>query len=81
MTEHGAPSLGILRKDGIADGVGRVSAGNERGLKHKVVPVSNANLRFYNRITLDGSTPEGSAVGFDMGIIKNSMRSINGSRR
>ena len=77
MTEHGDPSLGILRNDGVADGVGRVIVGNERSLKHKVVSVSNANLQFYNRITLDGSTPEGSTVGFDMGIIKNSMISIN----
>ena len=81
MTEHGDPSLGILSNDGVANGVGRVSVGNERGLKHKVVSVINANLRFYNRITLDGSTPEGSVVGFDMGIIKNHMRSINGWRR
>ena len=77
MTEHGAQSLVILRKDGVTDGVGRVSGGNERGRKHKVVYVSNTKLRFYNRRTLDGSTLEGPEIGFDKGIITNSMRSNN----
>ena len=49
--------LGVSRKDGVADSVGRVIFGNERGHKHKIVFVSNANSRFYDRRTLDGSNP------------------------
>ena len=55
MTEHGSPSLGVSRKYVINDGVGRVSGGNERGSKYKIVSVSNANSRFCDRRTLDGS--------------------------
>ena len=62
MTEHGAPSLGVSRKDGVTDGVGRVSGGNERGREYKIVSVRNANSRLCDRITLDGSTPEGSVI-------------------
>ena len=80
VTEHRAPSLGVSRKDGVTDIVGRVSGGNERGHKHKTVSASNANSRFCNHITLDGSTPEDSAIGFDMGIITYSMISIDGWR-
>ena len=29
VTEHGAPPLGVSRKDGVIDSVGRVSSGNE----------------------------------------------------
>ena len=46
VTEHRDWSLGVSRKDGINDGVGRVSGGNERGREHKIVSVSNANSRF-----------------------------------
>ena len=81
VTKHGAPSMGVSRKDGVNDLVGRVSGGNEQGREHKSVSVSNANLRFCDRRTLDGSNPEGSTIGFDMGIITDSMREINGWRR
>ena len=81
VTEHGSPSLGVSRKDSVNDGVGRVSGGNERGREHKIVSVSNANSRFCDRRTLDGSTPDGSAIGFDMGIITDAMISIGGWRR
>ena len=74
MTEHGAPSLGVSTNDGVNYGVGSVSSSNERGRKHKIVSVSNAKSRFYNCRTLDGSTPEGSAIGFEMGIITYAMR-------
>ena len=57
MTEDWAPSLSISRRDGITDGVGRLSSGDERGREHKIVSISNANLRFYDRRTLDGSNP------------------------
>ena len=80
VTEQGDPLLGVSRKDGVTDIVGRVSGGNERGHKHKTVSASNANSRFCNHITLDGSTPEDSAIGFDMGIITYSMISIDGWR-
>ena len=78
VTEHRTPYLGILRKDGVTNGVGRVSGGNEWGLKHKIVSVRNANSGLCNCRTLDGSTPEGSAIWFDMGIITYAMRSIDG---
>ena len=81
MTEHEAPSLSILRKDGVTNGVGRVSGGNEQGRKHKVVSVSNEHSRFYNRRTLDRITTEGYVIKFDMGIITNSIRSFNGWQR
>ena len=81
VTEHGGPSLGVLSKDGSTKGVGRVSGSNERSRKHKIVSVSNANLHFCDRRTLYGSTPEGSAIGFDMVIIIDAMRSIDGWRR
>ena len=51
-----------------------MSNGNELGREHKIVSVGNANSRFCNHKTLDRSTPEGSAVGFDMGIITDAMR-------
>ena len=59
VTEHGSLSLGVLRKDGITDGVGRVSGGNEPVRKHKIVSIRNSNSRFCDCRTLDGSTPEG----------------------
>ena len=70
--------MGVLRKDGVTGGIGRVSGGNEWGRKHKIVSVRNANSRFCDRITLDGSNPEGSAIRFDMGIITDDMISIDG---
>ena len=73
VTEHGAPSLGVLRKNGVNNGVGRVSGGNERGREHKIVSISNANSRFCDRRTLDGSTPEGSVIGLDIEIITYAM--------
>ena len=78
MTKHRSPSLGVSRKDGVIYSVGRVSGGNEQGSKHKIVSVSNANSQFCNHRTLDRSTPEGYTIGFDMGIIINDMRSIDG---
>ena len=80
VTGNGAPLLGGSRKDGVTDGVGRASGGNEWGRKPKVVSISNANSRFCDCRTLDGSTPEGSAIGFGMGIIIDAMRSIDGWR-
>ena len=74
VTEHGAPSLGVLRKDGVNDGLGRVSNSNEQVCEHKIVSVSNANSRFCNHRTLDRITPEGSAIGFYMVIITGYMR-------
>ena len=74
VAEHGSPYLGVSRKDGVIDGVGRVRVINERGRKHKIVPVRNANSRFCDHRTLDRSTLEGSAIGFDMGIITDIMR-------
>ena len=62
-TEHGALLLVVLRKDGVTDGIERVSGGNERGRKHKIVSVSNANLRFCDRRNLDMSTLKGSVIG------------------
>ena len=53
---HGVPSLGISRKDGVNDVVGRVSGVNERGCEHKIVSVRNVNSRFCDRRTLDKST-------------------------
>ena len=70
--------MGILRKDGVDDGVGRVSCGNERGLEQKIVSVSKANSRFCNRRNLYGITLEGSTIRFDMGIITDTMREIDG---
>ena len=81
VTEHVAPLLGVSRKDYVTNGVGRASGGNERGLKHKIVSVRNANSRFCDRRTLEMSTPEGSAIGFDMGIIIDAMISIDGWKR
>ena len=81
VTEHRPPLLGVSRKDGITNVVGRVSGGNKRDRKHKLVSVSNAKSRFCDRRTLDGNNPEGSAIRFYMGIIKDAMRSINGLRR
>ena len=81
MTEHEALLLSILRKDGVTNGVGRVSGSNEQGRKHKVVSVSNEHSRFYNRRTLDRSTPESYVIKFDMGIITNYIRSFNGWQR
>ena len=46
VTEHGAPLVVVSRKDGVNNGVVRVSDGNEWGHKHKIVSVSNANSRF-----------------------------------
>ena len=69
--------LGVSTKDGVSDSVGRVSFGNERGRKHKIVPVSNENLRFCDRRTLDRSTLDGYAIRFDMGIKIDAMRAIN----
>ena len=46
VTEHGALSLGVSRKDGVNNGVGRVSGSNERGREHKIVSVINANSQF-----------------------------------
>ena len=63
VTEHGAPLMGVSRKGGVNDGVGRLSGGNERGLKHKKNSVSNANLRFCDRRNLDMSTLKGSVIG------------------
>ena len=80
VAKHGFLLLVVLRKDDVNDGVGRVSGGNERGCEHKIVSVSNANSRFCNRRTLDGGTPEGSAIGFDMGIVTDVMREIDGWR-
>ena len=77
VTEHGALSLGVLRKDGVTDGIGRVSGGNERGRIHKIVSVRNMNSRLYECRTLDRSNPEGSVIGFEMGIITDAMISIN----
>ena len=74
VREHGGTSLGVSSKDGVTGGVGRVSGGNERGREHKIVSVSNVNLRLCDRRTLDRSTPEGSAIGFYMGIITDAMR-------
>ena len=73
--------MGVSRKDGVNDGVGRVSGGNERGREHKIVSISNSKSQFCDRRTLDGSTPEGSEIGFDMRIITDAMRAINGWRR
>ena len=56
VREHGGTSLGVSRKDGINDGVGRVSGGNEWGREHKIVSVSNMKLWFCNGRTLDGSS-------------------------
>ena len=81
VMEHRALSLGVLRKDGINDDVRRVRGGNERVREHKIVSVRNANLRFYDRRILDGSTLEGSAIRFDMGIITDAMGEINGWQR
>ena len=78
--EHRAPLLGVSRRDGITDGIGRVSGGNARGRKDKIVSVINANSRFCHRRTLHRSTLEGSAIGFDMGIITDATRSIEGWR-
>ena len=80
VTEHGASSLGVSRKDGFNNGVERASGGNKRAREHKIVSVSNANSRFCNHCTLDGSTQEGYVIGFDMGIIIYSMREIDGWR-
>ena len=79
--EHGAPLVGVSIKDGVTNGVGRVSGSNEQGRKHKVVSVSNEHSRFYNRRTLDRITTEGYVIKFDMGIITNSIRSFNGWQR
>ena len=46
VKEHGAPLVVVSRKDGVNNGVVRVSDGNEWGHKHKIVSVSNANSRF-----------------------------------
>ena len=81
VTEHGAPLLGVLRKDGVHDGVGRVIGSNEQGCEHKIVSVSNENSQFCDHRTLDGSTTEGSAIGFDMEIITDATIEINGWRR
>ena len=40
VTEHRAPLMGVSRKGGVNDGVGRLSGGNERGLKHKIFPLA-----------------------------------------
>ena len=56
VTEHGYPLLGISRKDGVNDDVGRVSVVNELGREHNFVSVSNANSWFCNHRTLSGST-------------------------
>ena len=53
VTEHGYPSLCVSRKDGVTDGVGRASRGNEQGRKHKIVSVSNANFQFCDCRTLN----------------------------
>ena len=45
VTEHRASSLGVSRKDGVNDSVGRVSGINERGCEHKIVSVRNSNSR------------------------------------
>ena len=81
VTEHGALLLGISREDGVNDVVGRVSGGNERGREHKIMFVGNANSRFCDCRTLDRITPEVSTIGFDMGIITDAMREIDGWRR
>ena len=81
VMEHRALSLGVLRKDVVKDGEVRVRCSNERVREHKIVSVSNANSQFYDRRTLDRSNPEVSTTGFDMGIITDSMRAINGWRR
>ena len=59
VTENGALSLGVSRKDGVNNVVGREIRGNEQGRKHKIVSVSNANSKLCNCTTQDGSTPEG----------------------
>ena len=81
MTENGAPLMGVLRKYGVKEGVGRVSGGNEQVREHKKKSVSNANSRFCDLRTLDGSNPEGSAIRFDMGIITGAIRAIDRWRR
>ena len=58
-----------------------MSGGNEQCSEHKVVSVINATSRFCDRKTLDESTPEGSAIGFDMGIIIDAMTAINKLQR
>ena len=73
--------LGVSRKDGVNDGVVRVSGGNKWGHEHKIVSVSNANPWFCNHRNLHRSTMEGSVIGFDMGIITDAMISIGGWRR
>ena len=57
VTEYGAPSLGVLRKDGISNVVGRVSGGNEHGREHKIASVRNANSQLCDQRNLDRSTP------------------------
>ena len=81
VTEHGALLLGVSRKDGVNGGVGRVSGGNGRGRKHKIVSVSNATSRFCDHRIPEMITPEGSVIGFNMKIITDTMRGINGWRR
>ena len=81
VAEHGSPSMGVSGNCGVNDRVGRVSGGNERVREHKIVSVRNANSRFCNHRTLDVSTPEGSVVVFDMGIITDAMIVIYGWRR
>ena len=81
MTKHGAPLLVVLKNNGVNGGVGRVSRNNKRDRKHKIVSVRNANSQLCDCRTLDGSTREGSAIGFDMGIITYAMRAIDWWRR
>ena len=78
MTKHGAPSLVVSKNNGVNGGVGRVSRNNKRDRKHKIVSVRNANSQLCYCRTLDGSTLECSAIGFDIGIITYTMRSIDG---
>ena len=74
VMEHGAPLVGVSIKDGVTNGVGRVSGGNKQGRKHKLCLFEMQTRGSTICRTLDGSTPEGSAIGFDMGIITDAMR-------
>ena len=77
VKKHGPPSLVVSKKYGVNNDIGRVSSGNKKGQEHKIVSASNVNSRLCDRRTLYRSTPEGFAIGFDMGIITDAMREID----
>ena len=43
VREHREPFMGVSRKDGVNDGVGRMGGSNEQVREHKIVSVSNEN--------------------------------------